>query len=532
MSKKINFKFIFVCLLIAFFVIFAGVSIFMMSKIYGITSANYNQIIFISIACVVFVAIFTFSAKLVYGEGKNGKKSKAQSTAEPESEIHLKVEELKKQRAENLTAKAEDDSQTMPASQTPSSRPKKFSLKNLLFGIGALLGFVGISAVIFYFGLKDSNNIKKGNYIKTTATIEYESGSNKSGSTYYVFEDTEGNTITVEADSNFGGMELVSGKKIVLYYNVNNPEITTTLGAQPIMLFMGSCFLLVGVMLCLGLIFGTPNFLLPFAFAYPFVGFIVAFFVGLHKMTGLNFVELLFSGIFGYVGTCLFLIGLILFAVGIIQIPKLVRDIRLGLMLRKTQRQVDTKPKTEKPETAKKVFRFKKHLIPFLVVSIGFFIGSMFMMVGLGIVPLAKATKYEPVTATVTEVKTYEDEDGSLLANYTFRYTYNEKEYEKVSSYSQSANLVPAVGDEIVVKINPENPDEVLDSLFTCYIMLVAGGIFLIVSAVVCFLGYRTCLEPAPNLESYAAHFDATPKPGFLPEKQEEETSSSENFNK
>ncbi len=104
---------------------------------------------------------------------------------------------------------------------------------------------------------------------------------------------------------------------------------------------------------------------------------------------------------------------------------------------------------------------------------------GLWVFISFGLIPLSKDLSYNKVQATVINVTTYVNKkDGGLMATFTYEYYIDDTRYQKDSSYAQSADLVPSVGDTITIKVNPKDPTDCLDNGFTNYILIVVGLLF------------------------------------------------------
>jgi len=117
-------------------------------------------------------------------------------------------------------------------------------------------------------------------------------------------------------------------------------------------------------------------------------------------------------------------------------------------------------------------------ILPVLFCSIFVIVGFCVSLFG-GIIPWAKSSAYIEIPATVIEVRTYIDDEGDLMAVITYQYVYENKPYVKEASYAQSASLSPNVGDIIKIRIDPNNPNNVIDDNFVHIILTFFGIVFM-----------------------------------------------------
>ena len=112
----------------------------------------------------------------------------------------------------------------------------------------------------------------------------------------------------------------------------------------------------------------------------------------------------------------------------------------------------------------------------------------VFMLAGGGLalsqlVGIWKVRDYVKTQAIVVKVDTWYNEDGGQMATATYRYTVNGIEYEKRSSYGQSASISPMVGDTKTIYYNPRNPEIVEDGRWISWLLCGVGVLFLGVGA-------------------------------------------------
>ena len=121
-------------------------------------------------------------------------------------------------------------------------------------------------------------------------------------------------------------------------------------------------------------------------------------------------------------------------------------------------------------------------LIPFLAL-IGMLAGGLFLVIGLGITPITQQSTFIEVTSQVQTVEIEYDEDGDPYAKMKVMYNFEDNEYSCiVNDHSvRSMSDLPEIGDEIVLKVNPNNPNEVIlpDDNYFGYIMFIIFGSFM-----------------------------------------------------
>ncbi len=119
-----------------------------------------------------------------------------------------------------------------------------------------------------------------------------------------------------------------------------------------------------------------------------------------------------------------------------------------------------------------------KSSIGVLLAGTVFFVVGLFAMILFGIVPIAKTSSFVKTDATVTKVNTYYNKEGDFLATFEYEYYVDGQKFEKESSYGQSVEIAPSVGDKITIYYNPKNPDEISDDSWMGWIATVMGLIF------------------------------------------------------
>ena len=361
---------------------------------------------------------------------------------------------------------------------------EKLTVKKFFGGLGILIA-CGIGYIpLFLLGGNMFSKINSSSYEKAEATIvRISTDGDMTSRLGYAYE-IDGETYYSSSDASWGGISFKEGKKVIVYYNVNNPEITLNL-SNAVMFMVGGGFFLLG-----GLIFFFIGFGIK-GIEQTLVGFTFMFFagglmLGMKLASGFSFFELIASGASAY--TCLLfsLIGLFIFISGIVvlisSIKTKVKFARYSIKaeIKKEQQLISKEQKSNEKANEVKVkpkykYKFEKSLIPIILCGLVFLVSGIGLMIGLGFVPIAKAANNIKVTATVTEVHTYYD-DGSLHAQFDYEYYYDGVRYEGKSSYSQSADIAPSVGDTIKITISKNNPAKVLDdSHFMIYIAIIVG---------------------------------------------------------
>lgn len=394
---------------------------------------------------------------------------------------------------------------------TPKQKFKKFLVAFVI------LAACGIGYIpLFIIGSINVKKITSGNFIKAEAEIISVDTTENSDVLIYNFYDQQGNKIFSRDSASWGGVTFLKGNNTTLFYSKDNPEITLNPANIVILFFGASFFLIMGIFAFLAYMeFGiTKSGVVGTILGLVFLGFSTCIITGVHLASGMNFVELFASGATVYGLLCFGIIGLVIVVFASVQG---VKDICATLHYLKSpsykldkqtakelvkekileERQAKIASINSKSEVTinkdkrKNKFVFNKSAIPVLFGSLVFLGVGLFMLIGLGFIPLAKNLSYNKIQATVISVETFNSKrDGSLLAVYNYEYVVDGLTYQKESSYSQSAELAPMVGDTITIKVNPKDPNDVLDAGFTDYILIVMGticsgaGIGLIVLAI------------------------------------------------
>lgn len=378
---------------------------------------------------------------------------------------------------------------------TPKQKFKKILISIILFA-AAGIGFIPL----FIIGANYSHKINTS-FVKTTATIEYVISEDNSYRLAYKYTDQNGNVCFSLDSASWGGVNFNAGNKVTIYYSKNNPEITIAL-SNVIMIFFGAgFFLIMGILIFfaqmeLGII---NSGIMGAVLGILFLGFPVCILTGIALAGGLSFIELLASGATAYAMLCFSVFGFLLLLFGTYQgIKDILATIKYHKSWQYKQEKAEinkvvqeniakekeelitkktTKRKFKKKGSIKTIFSFDFFIINF--VGLLFFAMGLWVFISFGLIPLSKDLSYNKVQATVINVTTYVNKkDGGLMATFTYEYYIDDTRYQKDSSYAQSADLAPSVGDTITIKVNPKDPTDCLDNGFTNYILIVVGLLF------------------------------------------------------
>lgn len=121
------------------------------------------------------------------------------------------------------------------------------------------------------------------------------------------------------------------------------------------------------------------------------------------------------------------------------------------------------------------------------VVPVLLIIGFVLTGLGMTIIPIIRKKKLEkvcivPVYATITRYDTTYSDDGNKLYCPIYSYEYGKKTYEVSDNVYTNVEIKP-IGTIQEFKINPNKPDQYLDSnSFTMKFLIILGILFLIVS--------------------------------------------------
>ncbi len=381
--------------------------------------------------------------------------------------------------------------------------------KKFFMGLGVLLA-CGIGYIpLFIFGSININKINSPSYVKTEAVIANVTDTstdvmNPTSSPKYVYKDLDGNKHVSQSNATWGGITFKLGEKVTIYYSVDNPEITLNL-SDSVMMIVGACFFLFGGLLAFLSCIERTQFI-PALFGLIFMLFSGGLLTAAKLASGMSFFTLFASGAMAYAMFLFFAMGLFFFLFGVVNIVKFIRyniherefnseiqqllkEEKKSKKLEKSKQSLVLADSKEVSNYKKKKYKYKftwqdfKSLFGIIFGGTVFFVVGLCVMIFVGIVPLAKAASYTKTEATVTEIHTYHDKEGNLLAYFDYEYFVDGKKYEKESSYGQSAEIAPSVGDKVTIYYNPNNPDELTDSSWTDWITTVVGFIFACVGA-------------------------------------------------
>ncbi len=478
MKREINYGTLFCRIIIGVFILLTVLCNVLHFVYFKFSVDGIINVVITIIICTIFCIIFGFGAKGTLTQIKKKRKT---------HEFHKQLE---------------DEEYTLPVS-------KKEKIKNIFIGLGIFLG-CGIGYVPLF--LLGSNSIQKMNsddYVKTTAVIRYiENSHDDMYRLAYTYTAKDGKIYTSSTNASFGGASFKTGKSVTVYYNVSSPDVIIS-PSDTVMMFMGaSFFFLGGLFAAIAMPGYAKGAFVGFMFSTIFLMFSISFIVGIELASGLSFLELLGSGIVVYAMLMFGFVGLVLMLISFSQTIKNIRfkkfkknnpeyvqrvneskkqklDKNLkdsNKALKEPDSEIIIKPKKEfKEKYPRKKYKHTFHagLIPMILASTVFFATGMCVMILIGIIPTAKYYSYEKTSAVVTKIDTYHSKkDGNLLATYFYEYEVDGKKYEKESSYGQSAELVPTIGSTIEIRVNPDNPEEVLDGGFINWIAIAMGAIF------------------------------------------------------
>lgn len=478
MKKIINKTQIFIYSLCVLFILMGTTSIILHCAIFTNIAETIVNSVIITIICAVFSTIFFFVGK------KMG----------PDRKVKGNVIE-----ADDLIL------------------TKKEKIKKIFLSFGILVA-CGIGYIpLFIIGANNVKKINSENFVKTTATIEYVISEDSSNSRLvYKYFSQDGLRFFSENGASWGAASFKEGKEITIYYSKNNPEIIIVPSNTVMAFFGASFFLIMGLLVFItSLDVGLNKSGIAGSFiGLVFMGFAACFITGIKLASGLSIIELFASGAAVYAMNCFGIVGLIIFIFGLVQG---IYDIKETICYKKTHKHIKDKEtikqllaereetlKIEKLERKKEKKKKKNIKYGFCFSTESFFLTfgglvflgvGLWMIIGMSLMPLFKSLKYESIEAKVIAVETYESrESDGLMATFTYEYFVDGKRYEKESSYGQSADIAPSVGDIIKIKYNPDNPTDILDAEFTNWIMFAMGiissgaGILLLCFA---FIGCR-----------------------------------------
>lgn len=354
----------------------------------------------------------------------------------------------------------------------------KEKVKKFFISLGILI-MCGIGYIPLF--LIASNNTKKmhsSQFFKTTAYVGYVNSDGENSWLTYVYQDLDGTVWYSESGASWGGATFKEGKKVTLYYNVHSPEVVIMPSDTFMAYFGASFFLIMGLFaffaqmeLASGTVAGT-------FFSLVFLLFSTLMTTGIELASGLSFFELMGSGASVYALTCFGIVGLLLFIFCFTQTIKQIKYvIKKSRIPRIKESKTKVKPVTAekneiiagpqeaKPKKIKKRYhhKFFAQTIGIMLAGLVFFSVGLFMIIGMGIVPAIKYSKFVQTEATIVSLNTYTGKEGNLLASFNYEYFVNGVRYEKESSYGQSVEIAPLVGDKVKIKYNPNNPDEIKD---------------------------------------------------------------------
>ncbi len=470
MKKEVNYGKIFCYLLIATFISLALFCITLHFVYFGFSVDGIISAVIIIIICIILTAIFSLSARGTIKVKRKNNLSRFRKRMESEIEDEI----------------------------ANKSNSKKEKIKNLLLGLTIFI-VCGIGYIpLFILGSNSLKKINSDNYTKTTATIKFviDDGEGMSRLAYtYTAED--GNIYRSNTNVSFGGVAFKEGKTVTIYYDNSSPDVIIST-SNIILTFMGGAFFFLGGLFAfLGMSVIGRSSIFAIAFGIIFLMFSVCMIAGIELASGLSFLELIGSGLSVYAMLCFLIIGLLLTGIGISETIKNINfaiykhknpdevqkfeariEKKAQLKLKENENELIIEQKVkEKGKNRKKYHhKFSKDLIGLSIAAAVFLGVGLWLFVGLGILPTSKYYSYSKVEATVTKIETYKSKkDGNVLATYFYEYSVDGKKYEKESSYGQSAELVPIVGSKINIRINPKNPEDVLDGSFIGWTMIGIG---------------------------------------------------------
>ncbi len=123
----------------------------------------------------------------------------------------------------------------------------------------------------------------------------------------------------------------------------------------------------------------------------------------------------------------------------------------------------------------------------FAIFFVIFVVATFNMMAFDNVAVVAKYNdkRNEPVEAVITEANEIENDDGNYWCSFV-SYTYNGVEYKDV--FYDNPTSEPRIGTEVLVHINPENPDEIVpdkeDAWFSgissfIILSIILGGLYI-----------------------------------------------------
>jgi len=418
------------------------------------------------------------------------------------------------------------------SSMSIENQPSDFSylctrdkVKKVFIGLIPLLVCLGASGLLGFFMAKNIKLIKSDQYVATRAKIVYvyNNGDGYVSSTtihtstsrlVYEYQDENGKTHYSSSQASYGGMIFKAGKTTTVYYSRENPEILIS-PSQAIFLALGMLFFAnVGLMAFFGSL-GIGNKVIPIVFGSVFIEFSSLFMYGMVMASGMNIFEIMVSGAAPYALTLFALLGLFVFGYGVVTLVKSIalsikrkncvkegKDKALSDLAEKPARNVASHKSTEnkkvKKEKVPRYFDPKEIVKMALVVGLIFAIAGASVMVGVGIIPLARSASYVKVEATVVKINTLTNSSGDQVVTYEYEYVFNGEKYHKKTSFSQSVELAPLVGEKITVRVNKNDPEDVLDANFTSWIMLFVGLLFLGIGVGCCIFSIKPAFKTYP----------------------------------
>lgn len=427
---------------------------------------------------------------------------------------------------------------------------ERVTAKQFFSGLGVLLA-CGIGYIpLFILGGNNLQKINSPAYVKTEAIImsvvdTSSTFTNPTSSPKYVYYDQDGNEIISKSSAQWGGITFKLGEKVTVYYNKANPEIMLNLSDGVMMIFGGMFFLFGGMLAFCGCT--NRHHFVPFLFGLLFIIFSTGILTAMKLASGMNIFLLLASGALPYAMFLFLALGMFFVVYGVVDAIKYIRYIinnrksskaineslkkekdknrkdetikektqKLGKNYNKITAKIKNneeneniddeklnedglifdEPKVSKTKKKYKLYftkeEFKNFFAMFFAGAV-FFVTGLFVMIYVGIMPLAKTASFVKAEATVIELHTYY-KDGGLNAYFDYEYFVDGKRYEKESSYGQSVEIAPAVGEKITIYYNPKNPDELTDSSWTDWISVAVGFIFAGVGAALIIVPLVKC---------------------------------------
>lgn len=116
------------------------------------------------------------------------------------------------------------------------------------------------------------------------------------------------------------------------------------------------------------------------------------------------------------------------------------------------------------------------------IILLGVTIGGILMISFLGIVPITQQLNYVEITSHVESTQLFTDDEGDHFIHIKVVYNYNEEDYNCIiKEYINSLKDMPEKGDEVVLKVNPNNPEEAIlpDENFVGQIICMVFGAFM-----------------------------------------------------